>query len=219
MEQLKKKVRIVPMTNEYLNDVAELERTCFSNPWSRNMLAEELENACSAFLVALDAENGSVVGYAGLLAVVDEGCITKMAVRPDCRRGGVAGQLLDVFIRFAEGSGLAFLTLEVRESNYAAIALYGSRGFRGEGRRKNYYDHPKEDAIIMTKEFGAAEVEAQQLKFSLSSPPATRLPSQSSRTGAKSSPTPSRRRPTCTRSTAASCRRSRRASTSRPSPR
>ena len=157
MEQLKKKVRIVPMTNEYLNDVAELERTCFSNPWSRNMLAEELENACSAFLVALDAENGSVVGYAGLLAVVDEGCITKMAVR-----GGVAGQLLDVFIRFAEGSGLAFLTLEVRESNYAAIALYGSRGFRGEGRRKNYYDHPKEDAIIMTKEFGAAEAEAQQ---------------------------------------------------------
>ena len=118
------------------------------------MLAEELENACSAFLVALDAENGSVVGYAGLLAVADEGCITKMAVRPDCRRGGVAGQLLDVFIRFAEGSGLAFLTLEVRESNYAAIALYGSRGFRGEGRRKNYYDHPKEDAIIMTKEFG-----------------------------------------------------------------
>lgn len=115
MEQLKKKVRIVPMTNEYLNDVAELERTCFSNPWSRNMLAEELENACSAFLVALDAENGSVVGYAGLLAVVDEGCITKMAVRPDCRRGGVAGQLLDVFIRFAEGSRLSFLTLEVRE--------------------------------------------------------------------------------------------------------
>ena len=159
MEQLKKKVRIVPMTNEYLNDVAELERTCFSNPWSRNMLAEELENACSAFLVALDAENSSVVGYAGLLAVADEGCITKMAVRPDCRRGGVAGQLLDVFIRFAEGSGLAFLTLEVRESNYAAIALYG---FQTCGRRKNYYDHPKEDAIIMTKEFGAAEAEAQQ---------------------------------------------------------
>ena len=202
MEQLKKKVRIVPMTNEYLNDVAELERTCFSNPWSRNMLAEELENACSAFLVALDAENGSVVGYAGLLAVADEGCITKMAVRPDCRRGGVAGQLLDVFIRFAEGSGLAFLTLEVRESNYAAIALYGSRGFRGEGRRKNYYDHPKEDAIIMTKEFGAAEAEAQ-----------------SSRTDEKFSPTPSRRRRICTRSTAAWCRRSPRASTSRPSPR
>ena len=162
MEQLKKKVRIVPMTNEYLNDVAELERTCFSNPWSRNMLAEELENACSAFLVALDAENGSVVGYAGLLAVVEEGGRRTAPPRRAARRGGVGGQLLDVFIRLAVGIGLAFLTLEVRESNYAAIALYGSRGFRGEGRRKNYYDHPKEDAIIMTKEFGAAEAEAQQ---------------------------------------------------------
>jgi len=72
---------------------------------------------------------------------------------PSVPTAAAAGQLLDVFIRFAEGSGLSFLTLEVRESNYAAIALYGSRGFRGEGRRKNYYDHPKEDAIIMTKEF------------------------------------------------------------------
>ena len=71
MEQLKKKVRIVPMTNEYLEDVSDLERECFSNPWSRNMLAEELENACSAFLVALDAETNSVVGYAGLLAVAE----------------------------------------------------------------------------------------------------------------------------------------------------
>ena len=155
MEQLKKKVRIVPMTNEHLADVSELERECFSNPWSRNMFAEELENACSAFLVALDADDGSLVGYAGLLAVADEGCITKMAVRPSSRRGGVAGQLLDVFVRFAEGSGLAFLTLEVRAGNYPAITLYGSRGFRSAGRRKNYYDHPKEDAFIMTKEFGA----------------------------------------------------------------
>ena len=121
------------------------------------MFAEELENACSAFLVALDADDGSLVGYAGLLAVADEGCITKMAVRPSSRRGGVAGQLLDVFVRFAEGSGLAFLTLEVRAGNYPAITLYGSRGFRSAGRRKNYYDHPKEDAIIMTKEFGADE--------------------------------------------------------------
>ncbi len=163
MEHLKKQVRIVPMTAEHLNEVAALERECFSTPWSRNMLSEELENACSAFLVALDADDGSVVGYAGLLAVADEGCITKMAVRPDCRRGGVAGQLLDVFIRFAEGSGLAFLTLEVRAGNYPAIALYGSRGFRGVGRRRNYYEHPKEDAVIMTREFApAAETGAAQ---------------------------------------------------------
>ena len=153
MEHLKKNVRIVPMTSAHLDEVADLERICFSTPWSRNMLAEELDNACSAFLVALD-DDGSVVGYAGLLVIADEGYITNVAVRPESRRGGVAGQLLDVFLNFAAANQLAFLTLEVRESNYAAIALYGSRGFRSVGRRKNYYEHPKEDAIIMTREFG-----------------------------------------------------------------
>ena len=160
MEHLKKQVRIVPMTHEHLDEVAALERVCFADPWSRNMLAEELDNAMSAYLVALDTEEGSVVGYAGLLVVVDEGYITNVAVRPESRRAGVAGALLDVFVSFAEGNRLAFLTLEVRASNYGAIALYGSRGFRGVGRRANYYEHPKEDAIIMTKEMGDAGDEA-----------------------------------------------------------
>ena len=145
-------VRIVPMTADHLDEVAELERICFSTPWSRNMLAEELDNALSAFLVARD-ESGKVVGYAGLQVVLDEGYITNVAVRPECRRQGIAGKLLQVFLDFAQGNHLAFLTLEVRASNYDAIALYGSRGFRSVGRRKNYYEHPKEDAIIMTKEF------------------------------------------------------------------
>ena len=76
-----------------------------------------------------------------------------MAVRPEYRRQGVASQLLDVFRRFGEGQGLAFLTLEVRDSNQAARALYARHGFVEAGRRKNYYQHPKEDAIIMTLEF------------------------------------------------------------------
>lgn len=145
-------IRIVPMTAEHLDEVAELERACFTTPWSRRMLAEELENACAAFLVALD-DAGHVAGYAGLLVVADEGYITNVAVRPTCRRQGVARRLLDVFVNFARGNRLAFLTLEVRASNYDAIALYGSCGFRGAGRRKNYYEHPTEDAIIMTREF------------------------------------------------------------------
>ncbi|MBR1689517.1 MAG: ribosomal protein S18-alanine N-acetyltransferase [Oscillibacter sp.] len=145
-------VRILPMTADHLDEVAELERVCFSMPWSRKMLAEELDNALSAFLVALD-EEGQVAGYAGLQVVLDEGYITNVAVRPDCRRRGVAGKLLQVFLDFARGNRLAFLTLEVRASNYDAIALYGSRGFRSVGRRKNYYEHPKEDALIMTREF------------------------------------------------------------------
>lgn len=145
-------VRIVPMNGDHLDEVAELERVCFSTPWSRNMLAEELENDCAAFLVALD-DTGRVVGYAGLLVILDEGYITNVAVSPEYRRSGIAGKLLQVFLDFAVGHQLAFLTLEVRASNYPAIALYGSRGFRSVGRRKNYYEHPKEDAIIMTREF------------------------------------------------------------------
>ena len=152
MEEKKMHVRIVPMTADHLDEVAELERLCFSVPWSRNMLAEELDNALSAMLVALD-DQGRVAGYAGLQVIVDEGYITNVAVRPDCRRQGVAGQILQVFLDFAQAQGLAFLTLEVRASNQAAILLYGSRGFRGMCRRKNYYEHPREDAIIMTKEF------------------------------------------------------------------
>ena len=72
----------------------------------------------------------------------------------------MASQLLQVFLNFAQGNRLAFLTLEVRASNYDAIALYGSRGFRSAGRRKNYYEHPREDAIIMTRDFSAASAEA-----------------------------------------------------------
>lgn len=146
------RVRIVPMTADHLDEVAELERICFSVPWSRNMLAEELENALSAMLVALD-DTGRVVGYAGVQVILDEGYITNVAVRPECRRRGVAAQLLKVFLDFAQGNKLAFLTLEVRESNHAAIVLYGRHGFRSVGRRRNYYEHPREDAIIMTREF------------------------------------------------------------------
>ena len=152
MEENRIHVRIVPMNADHLDEVAELERICFSVPWSRNMLAEEMDNLLSPFLVALD-DNDKVVGYAGVQIILDEGYITNVAVRPECRRQGIAAKLLQVFLDFAKANKLAFLTLEVRASNYDAIALYGSRGFRSVGRRKNYYEHPKEDAIIMTLEF------------------------------------------------------------------
>lgn len=145
-------VKIVPMTAEHLDELAELERICFSAPWSRNMLAEELENDCSAFLVAL-GEDGAVIGYAGMQVVLDEGYIANVAVRPEYRKQGVASKLMQVFLDFAAAHRLAFLTLEVRASNTPAIVLYGRKGFRSVGRRKNYYEHPKEDAIIMTREF------------------------------------------------------------------
>lgn len=143
---------ITPMTAMHLDQVAELEQLCFSDPWSRRMLSEHLENECAATLVAL-GEDGTVLGYAGLLVVLDEGYITNVAVRPEYRRQGIAGELLGVFRRFAEGNKLAFLTLEVREGNAAARALYAKYGYKEVGVRKNYYEHPKENAIIMTLEF------------------------------------------------------------------
>ena len=146
-----KQVNIVPMAAEHLDRLEQLERMCFSRPWSKKMLAEELDNQCAAFLVAVEPETEKAVGYAGLLVVADEGYITNVAVDPSCRRQGVAAQLLQVFDNFAKGNHLAFLTLEVRPSNAAAIALYEGFGFREVGRRRNYYDLPKEDALILTK--------------------------------------------------------------------
>ena len=150
-------VRIVPMCDDHLDELEKLEKICFSRPWSKKMLAEELENQCAAFLVAVSGTQ--VVGYAGLLVVADEGYITNVAVFPAYRRRGVAQQLIAVFDRFARGNRLAFLTLEVRPSNTAAIALYQSAGFREVGRRRNYYDLPKEDALILTKEYDYGEAE------------------------------------------------------------
>lgn len=146
-----KQVKIVPMAAEHLDRLEQLERMCFSRPWSKKMLAEELDNQCAAFLVAVEPETEKAVGYAGLLVVADEGYITNVAVDPSCRRQGVAAQLLQVFDNFAKGNHLAFLTLEVRPSNAAAIALYEGFGFREVGRRRNYYDLPKEDALILSK--------------------------------------------------------------------
>ena len=154
-------ITIVPMHADHLEELEKLERLCFSRPWSRKMLAEELENQCAAFLVAQDGDTGKVVGYAGLLVVADEGYITNVAVDPSRRRQGVAAQLLQVFDNFARGNQLAFLTLEVRPSNTAAIALYQGFGFEEIGRRKNYYDLPKEDALILTKYFETGEAEQQ----------------------------------------------------------
>ena len=150
-------IQIVPMNADHLEDLEKLERICFSRPWSRKMLAEELENQCAAFLVAQDSITQQVMGYAGLLVMADEGYITNVAVFPEFRRQGVAAKLIAVFENFARGNKLAFLTLEVRPSNTAAIALYKGFGFEEVGRRKNYYDLPKEDALILTKTYEEAE--------------------------------------------------------------
>ena len=149
----KTNIRIVPMNADHLEAIERLERICFSRPWNRRMLAEELENQCAAFLVAENGESGEVLGYAGLLVVADEGYITNVAVFPEYRRCGIAAKILEVYLNFAKANQLAFVTLEVRPTNTAAIALYQRYGFEEVGRRKNYYDLPKEDALILTRYF------------------------------------------------------------------
>lgn len=145
--------QLVPMDRSHLSGVAALERLCFTAPWNEAMLEEELYNDTASFLVA-EGENGEVLGYAGLHVVLDEGYIDNVAVRPDCRRQGIADRLLDVFCRFGEAR-LAFLTLEVRPSNTPAVALYEKHGFQEAGRRKDYYSDPVEDALLLTRAFRA----------------------------------------------------------------
>ena len=100
----------------------------------------------------LSREDGSILGYAGLHVIVDEGYIDNIAVEEAARRHGVASALLDVYCRFG-AVNLAFLTLEVRKSNLPAIALYEKFGFQQAGLRPGYYQRPREDAVIMTREF------------------------------------------------------------------
>ncbi len=148
--------RLVPMDRELVPQIAELERQSFSLPWTEQMLYDELESLNSSCIVAVDGDR-RVLGYASLTVAADEGYVNNIAVRRELRRQGLASDLLGVFLRFAQARKLAFLTLEVRPSNLAAIALYEKHGFRQVGRRKNYYDEPTEDAILMTRFFQPEE--------------------------------------------------------------
>ena len=146
---------IVPMDRSHIPQIAALERKCFSTPWTENMLEDALFDSQASFIVA-EAEDGSILGYAGLHVIVDEGYIDNIAVEEAARRHGVASALLDVYCRFG-AVNLAFLTLEVRKSNLPAIALYEKFGFQQAGLRPGYYQRPREDAVIMTREFGEPE--------------------------------------------------------------
>lgn len=143
--------KLVPMTIEHIPQIAALERACFSRPWSEESLQGELWND-SAVIIVAEGEDGTVLGYAGLQTVLDEGYINNVAVDEKFRRQGVADELIAAFVRFGQAK-LAFLTLEVRASNAPAIALYAKHGFAEVGRRKNYYEAPKEDAVLMTLYF------------------------------------------------------------------
>lgn len=142
---------IVPMRAEHVPQVAALERCCFSDPWSENSVASELTNPLSLWLVALDGE--TVAGYVGSQTVLDQADILNVAVSPDYRRRGIAGALLESLRIRLEEKDVCQLTLEVRVSNEPAIRLYENLGYVQVGLRRNYYFKPKEDALILRKEW------------------------------------------------------------------
>ena len=148
-------MKVIPMAPEHLNALAALERTCFSRPWSREALAEELENPAACFLVA--AEGGRVLGYGGMHCAAGECYVDNIAVDPACRRQGVGTVLVTALLEAAKARGGEFLSLEVRPSNRGAVALYTSLGFATLGRRKNFYTQPVEDALILTRRLGEEE--------------------------------------------------------------
>ncbi|MEE1218586.1 MAG: ribosomal protein S18-alanine N-acetyltransferase [Ruminococcus sp.] len=144
-------MKIEKMTKAHLDSVCLIEEKCFSHPWSRNSLESELENENSVFYVCI--QNDVVVGYIGMNFVLDEGYIFNVAVDEKYRKMGIGSALIDALVTYAKHNNFYFLTLEVRESNAAAISLYSKFGFEKVGERKDYYSSPKENAILMTKYF------------------------------------------------------------------
>ena len=142
---------IVRMNESHVKAVAELEKLCFSDPWSENSVASELKNKLALWLVA--EEEGQVAGYIGSQTCTDESDVMNVAVHPDFRRRGIAEALVNALVEELKMIGSHCLTLEVRATNVPAIALYGKLGFVEIGRRKNYYRNPREDALIMRKEW------------------------------------------------------------------
>ena len=139
------------MNSDHVAQIAALEKICFSDPWSERSIASELDNKLAFWLVA--AEGEQVAGYIGSQTVLDETDMMNVAVHPDFRRQGIAEALVNELVENLKNMGSHCLTLEVRASNAPAISLYEKLGFHEIGRRRNYYRNPREDALILRKEW------------------------------------------------------------------
>ena len=144
-------MEIVKFDESHVLEIAELEKLCFSDPWSADSIRYELKNPLSYWLVAVDEDR--VIGYIGSQTVLGESDVMNVCVAPEHRRKGIGDSLVQTLINHLKSQDVYKLTLEVRVSNTPAITLYEKLGFQILGRRPNYYLHPKEDAWIMGKEW------------------------------------------------------------------
>ena len=149
----KERLTIEPMTEDDLDWVAELEAKTFSMPWSREDFRGELGLPDRLFVVTRlhDGSGLKGVGYSGMFLSFDEGEITNVAINPIFRGRGIGYAMLNAQMEMAKSFGAGSFTLEVRVSNAGAIHLYEKLGFESVGVRKNFYEKPVEDALIMWK--------------------------------------------------------------------
>lgn len=140
-----------------IKSLANLEKECFSRPWSEESILTEFSKQNSFCFVAISSQSLKIIGYIGCYYVLDECYITNLAVSSLARDQGVGSTLVEKVLKEAEQRNFAFVTLEVRASNIVAINLYKRLGFKAQGMRKAYYSNPTEDAILMTKFFRCGE--------------------------------------------------------------
>ncbi len=131
-----------------IDSIIAVEKESFSTPWPRQAFVDELTRNIVSYYIVME-QHGEVVGYMGMWIIVDEAHITNIAVHPKARRQQIAETAVSLMKLLAKERGALRMTLEVRKSNVAAIALYEKLGFVSYGLRKNYYIEPVEDAIIM----------------------------------------------------------------------
>lgn len=143
-------IEIKRLSAEHIAEVAYIEELCFSIPWSAKSLELLIKDKNVGFVAFCD---GQVVAYAGMITVLDEGQITNIATHPDYRRRGIARSLMHEIDGYAEDNALSLLSLEVREQNVAAIALYSECGWEKAGIRKNFYSSPRDNGVVMIKVF------------------------------------------------------------------
>lgn len=148
-------IRIETMKEDHVPYIAQLEKVCFSDPWSEASIAYELTNPLSLWLVAMDGDD--LVGYVGSQSVLDGADMMNIAIAPSHRRQGIAYRLVDALIVQLKQKGVRMLLLEVRVSNEPARALYEDLGFTVVGKRPGYYSNPKEDALILRKEWSCED--------------------------------------------------------------
>lgn len=141
-------LKIEKMTSSHIEEIANLEKECFSSPWSADGLKSELDNNFARFYVAFSGEK--IAGYIGSHNVLGEVYITNVAVFSEFRRNGIGKTLVEFLVNEMKKENADFVTLEVRKSNLNAISLYEKCGFEKVGERKNFYEKPIEDAILMT---------------------------------------------------------------------